>query len=164
MRYILNELCDIFKAFSCQTIDFCEEQIDIKPFSTENLTLCCQYTYAQRFYCYWLLHSMWLTVLSVFSNYANLLYDFRRLVIHYCSERHSKIWMFLKKLSPRLHLFDQKQYSKNNNIEKYYCFKIFSVLMHFKMSFIPVAYKAKQNFQSSVDDPSEIILICWFGA
>ncbi len=36
--------------------------------------------------------------------------------------------------------------------------------MHFKMSFIPVAYKAKQNFQSSVDDPSEIILICWFGA
>ncbi len=53
------------------------------------------------------------------------LYDFRRLVIHYCSERHSKIWMFLKKLSPRLHLFDQKQYSKNNNIEKYYCLKYF---------------------------------------
>ncbi len=46
-------------------------------------------------------------------------------------------------------------------------FKI-TVLVYFKMLFIPVM--AKLNFQqlllqSSVsNDPSEIILICWFGA
>ncbi len=47
--------------------------------------------------------------------------------------------------TPRLNLFDQK-YRKNNNIVKYYNNrKVFFILIHFKMQFIPVM--AKLNFQ-----------------
>ncbi len=62
--------------------------------------------------------------------------------------------------SSMLTLFDQKD-SKNSNIVKYYynLRYIFSILIYLKMSFIPLVW-TNLIFQQ----PSEIILICRFGA
>ncbi len=67
--------------------------------------------------------------------------------------------------SSSLHLLDQK-YRKNCNIVKYYynLKECFSILIYLKISFIYVMQSWIFSIitQSSVHDPSEIILICWF--
>ncbi len=66
--------------------------------------------------------------------------------------------------SPKLHLFKQKIQCT----AKYYYFKLrFCIWTYFKMLVIPVMAKLnlQHHLHSSVShDPSEIILICWFGA
>ncbi len=86
----------------------------------------------------------------------------------------SKICLMLfLKTSPMLNkaAIIQLKYSKNSNIVKCYYYLqqliYFNTLIYFKQ-FIPVI--AKLNFQQPLlkspvsHDPSEIILICWFGA
>ncbi len=72
----------------------------------------------------------------------------------------SKIVMFLKEdyFSPKLHLFNKK-YTKNSNIVK--------TVFYFNILFLwcQIWFFNQSILQSSVShDPSEIILICWFGA
>ncbi len=65
--------------------------------------------------------------------------------------------------SSNLHLFDQKYRKKCNIVKYYYNLKeCLSILIYFKISFISVikAEFSASLLQSSVHDPSEIILIC----
>ncbi len=72
-------------------------------------------------------------------------------------------FLFSLLCSPRLHLFDNK-YSRNSEIFLYFYINVFCLNM-----FLHVIYycDVKAEFSAAITpgshDPSEIILICWFG-